>query len=155
LKDYVRTLRELVGHMPLILAGTSVLIVDDFGRLLLMQRADTGGWGLPGGLMEPGESFEETGRREVQEETGLCIGELTLLDIFSGPEMFYVYPNGDQIFNVTAAYIARDFPGEMRKDVDEVSELAFFQVNELPDDIISPDWPLIESYLQTIETYHS
>ncbi|GAA0596481.1 hypothetical protein GCM10009001_10750 [Virgibacillus siamensis] len=85
--DYVKNLRKLVGHRPLILTGSVVIAVNEHDELLLQQRTD-GGWGLPGGLMELGESLEETARREVKEETGLEIGRLELLDVFSGQDYF-------------------------------------------------------------------
>ena len=40
------------------------------GAILLMQRADNGHWGLPGGHVEPGESVTDATPREVLEETG-------------------------------------------------------------------------------------
>ena len=58
--------------------------------------------------MDPGESLEETARREVMEEVGLEVDELKLMNVFSGPEQYYQYPNGDQVFNVTAVYTATD-----------------------------------------------
>jgi 8-oxo-dGTP pyrophosphatase MutT (NUDIX family) len=51
----------------------------------LLQHRKDGNWGLPGGLMERGESLEETAIREVYEETGLTLKCLTLLELFSGP----------------------------------------------------------------------
>src|SRR3954454_25042734 len=122
--EYVERLRAAVGTMPLILPGTNVVIIDDRDRVLLMKRADTGEWGLPGGLMEPGESFEDTGRRETLEETGLELDELRLLGVFSGPDYFSVCPNGDQVHNVTVAYVARG-RGVLRTSPESV-ELLFF-----------------------------
>lgn len=71
MSGYIMDLREVVGARPLILAGAGVIIVDNEGRILLQHRSDNGDWGIPGGSMELGESFEEAARREVLEETGL------------------------------------------------------------------------------------
>lgn len=49
--------------------------------------------------MELGESFEETARREVYEETGIIVGDLALFHLHSGEQTFYKYPNGDAVYN--------------------------------------------------------
>ncbi len=54
--------------------AAAAVVVDAAGRVLLVQRRFppyAGGWCLPGGLAEPGESPEATASREVREETGL------------------------------------------------------------------------------------
>ncbi|SFA92161.1 ADP-ribose pyrophosphatase YjhB, NUDIX family [Amycolatopsis marina] len=145
--NYIAELRRLVGSRPLILPGTSVVLVDDAGRILLVRRTDTGDWGLPGGFMDPGESFEDTGRREVREEIGLEIDKLELLGVFSGPEYYYRYPHGDEVFNVTVAYTARPSTGEIEPDHTEVGEVRFFEPTELPADILAPEKPIVERYL--------
>ena len=65
---YIEELRALIGHRPIIMVGATVLITDFKGRLLLIRRHDNGCWGVPGGSMEPGESLEQTARRETREE---------------------------------------------------------------------------------------
>jgi 8-oxo-dGTP pyrophosphatase MutT (NUDIX family) len=59
--------------------STVVVRQKDTGHVLWTQRQDDQTWELPGGLLEPGESPEEGGRREVKEETGLDLGPMKLL----------------------------------------------------------------------------
>lgn len=147
--DYVSELRRLVGTRPLILPGTSVLVRNEAGLLLLVERTDIPGWGLPGGLMEPGESFEDTGRREVEEEVGLRIEEMTLLNVFSGPECYFRYDHGDEVFNVTAAYTTttRQLP---RVQPQEIRRAVYFSVDELPEDIVEPELPILRYYRDSV-----
>jgi ADP-ribose pyrophosphatase YjhB (NUDIX family) len=146
--NYVMDLRRLVGTRPLIVPGTSVLVVEE-DRLLLLERADGAGWALPGGFMELGESLEETGRREVREETGLEITDLALLGVFSGPECYYRYPHGDELYNVTAAYTARVAGGDPRPDPREADQMAFFALDEIPEHILVPERPVVDAFLRS------
>jgi 8-oxo-dGTP pyrophosphatase MutT (NUDIX family) len=59
--------------------SAGVILVDPDGRVLMQLRDDNpaimfpGHWGLTGGAAHPGETPDETARREVEEETGLRI----------------------------------------------------------------------------------
>ncbi|AXG82359.1 NUDIX domain-containing protein [Streptomyces paludis] len=57
------------------------LISDEAGRVLLLRRKPDdflgGLWELPGGGVEPGEGVGEALSREVAEETGLALAEVT------------------------------------------------------------------------------
>lgn len=131
---YVEEIRSLVGHRPLILPGAVVILLDQQGRVLLQRRSD-GGWGLPGGLMELGESLEDTARREVKEETGLSVGDLALKGLFSGPEYFLRVSNGDELYSVTAVYVSTQYSGELFVDGNESVDLRFFELDSLPEDV--------------------
>jgi mutator protein MutT len=142
---YVSDLRAVVGCRPLILVAAGALILDEQGRLLLQRRADDGSWDLPGGALELGESVEEAVRREVREETGLEIGEMALFGVFSGPEMFHTYPNGDQAYFVCVVYLTEDVVGEL-KCSSEGSALRFFSLDEVPTELAAANRPIIERF---------
>jgi ADP-ribose pyrophosphatase len=53
-------------------------------HLLLIRRADTRQWALPGGMVDPGEHVSKTARRELKEETGVDLGNTAGVVIYEG-----------------------------------------------------------------------
>jgi 8-oxo-dGTP pyrophosphatase MutT (NUDIX family) len=143
---YYEDLRKYVGSAPLILPGSVVIIVNDKEEILLLHRKD-GGWGLPGGLMELGESFEETAIREVKEETGLDIEGLTQLHVFSGADHYLQTPNGDELYAVTAVYTADTVKGSLTIDRNESYDFRYFAADHLPTGTLARAQKYINYYL--------
>ena len=100
------------------------------------------------GFTEPGETSEDTARREMLEEAGIVPGELSLFRVFAGRELFNEYPNGDQVFNFTVAYLARDWKGEVKIDSREITEAAFFPLESLPERISPPLRPVVSVFVE-------
>jgi ADP-ribose pyrophosphatase YjhB (NUDIX family) len=143
--DYVEFMRKLIGNETLITVGCGAIIEDNEGRILLQQRADGGVWGIPGGLMEIGETFEETVKREVYEETNLTIDELQLFGIYSGKNAFAIYPNGDKVFSLQIVFFARTSAGCLQGNR-ESTALTFFSKNNLPQNINPHQAPFIQDW---------
>jgi mutator protein MutT len=135
--EYIKSMRKYIGHERLMIVGASV-IVHKNGKLLLQKRKDNGCWGYPGGCVELGETVESAARRELFEETGLTAHSLELLDVFSGKDLFYTYPNGDMVSIVDMMYLCENFSGDMKMHTDETTDLQWFELNELPEKISPP-----------------
>lgn len=57
MRDYIKWIRNKVGHETIILNFSGAFIVDKNNKILLQKRSDKEDiWGLPGGAIEIGES---------------------------------------------------------------------------------------------------
>lgn len=129
---YIEELRAIIGHRRILLPGCCVFIKNPAGQILMQQRKyPYGKWGLPGGLMELGESTEDTIRREVKEETGLHIGALTLFGVYSGKGYSCVAQNGDEFDLVTTVYITNEYEGSVSVMDDESLTFEWLDLDNL------------------------
>jgi ADP-ribose pyrophosphatase YjhB (NUDIX family) len=125
LSEYVRRLRERVGHDLLLLPGTAAVVRDAQGRVLLQRRRDDGLWDLPGGASDAGDSPSEAVVRKVREETGLEVRPLRLLGVFGGRHERARYPNGDEAEFTTIVFECEIVGGELRPEEGEADALRF------------------------------
>jgi ADP-ribose pyrophosphatase YjhB (NUDIX family) len=110
----------------------TAVCVDDGGRVLLTRRAvepSIGAWDLPGGFVDEHEHPLDALKRELREETGLEIEPAGLLGIWMDEY------GGDSTAHTTLNlfWTARVLGGTPQA-ADDVSELRWFAVEELPPD---------------------
>jgi ADP-ribose pyrophosphatase len=130
--DYIRTMRKYIGHETLFTVGCGAIIENRQGQILLQRRKDRDAWGIPGGVMELGETFHETLIREVKEETNLMCRNIRLFGLYSGPTGYSEYPNGDKVYSIQIIFHVVEFTGELIREGSESSDHKFFGRHELP-----------------------
>lgn len=144
--EYTKEIRELIGSRPFILVGSTIVVKNDINEILFQHRSDTKEWGLPGGAMEIGESLEQTAERELYEETGLKAETLKFVDILSGKDLYFKYPNGDEVYNVITVYLAEGISGKLQMNDGKSIELRYFSLPNLPSNIDGRAKFIIEKY---------
>ena len=130
MSDYVRGLREKIGHDFLLMPSVAAILRDREGRILLVQSVE-GRWQLPGGAVDPDETPEDALRRECLEEANAVVRPARLLATVGGPQHRHTYANGDEIGFVISLYEAELLGGELRPDHDEIQALRWFAPEEL------------------------
>ncbi|MBQ8827145.1 MAG: NUDIX domain-containing protein, partial [Oscillospiraceae bacterium] len=78
------------------------------------------------------ESLEDTAARELKEEANLTAEHNELLDLLSGKELYFKYPNGDEVYTIIALYRAVNVSGELKANDDESIRLGYFPLDQLP-----------------------
>jgi 8-oxo-dGTP pyrophosphatase MutT (NUDIX family) len=141
--DYMRELRQIVGNRPLIMVGATLLVLNPDKQLLMIKRTDNKCWGVPGGAMELGESLENTVKRETKEEIGIDVTDLELFGVYSGQNLYYQYPNGAEVYNVSVVYLTRSTNEVIQINPDEHSEYQYFDLHSLPAEISPPIKPIL------------
>lgn len=115
------------------------MILERGGRVLLVRRGTEPGlglWSLPGGYVDRGEVVEEAAVREVWEETGLRTEVARLVGVFS--------ESGSPV--VLVVYAGEIVEGEPEAR-DEVMEVGFFSVGELPPLAFERDGEIVSGWL--------
>jgi 8-oxo-dGTP diphosphatase len=131
---YILELRQHVGHELLLLPGVSAVVLDRAGegqRILLVRRSDTGRWGLPAGIVEPGEQPAATMVRELAEETCIVARVDRLALLVADPPMSY--PNGDHCQYISMAFRCSYLSGEAAVGDEESTEVGWFDLASLPE----------------------
>lgn len=143
--SYISEMRKFVGHAPIMAVAAIGIIYSEEKGLLLEKRTDTGEWCTPGGAIELGESLEDALKREVKEETNLDIANPKLFDIKANVHM--IYPNKDEVYYTDVVYEINDFWGKLKPDK-ESSQLAFFPLDNLPENIMPTQTGYIQKFVK-------
>lgn len=137
------------GSPVVVQTGASIIVEDNRGYILMQQRQDDGTWSYPGGRIEIDETVEEAARREVLEEAGLTVGQMSLLGVFSGPELGHIYPNGNEVCGIDIVYVSHVYSGTLLCTDGEAKQLGFYPIDSLPRPISPMNAPQIRAYLKT------
>ncbi|MFB7475969.1 NUDIX domain-containing protein [Kitasatospora sp. NPDC056184] len=127
---FLADLRAVVGSRMLWLSAVVAVVLDDDGRVLLVQRVDDGCWAPPGGILDPGEQPADGAARECLEETGVVAVPEQLLAVTVSPEI--TYPNGDLTQYLEVVFRCRPTGGEVRLDEDETLAVGWYALDALP-----------------------
>lgn len=76
--------------------SVNVVIENDAGEILMIERSDNGNWALPGGAIDLGESMSQAGVRETREETGIDCEILDVLGIYTDPKHIILYTSNGE-----------------------------------------------------------
>lgn len=106
------------------LSPAAIMLVWRDDELLLARSPHfvKGMYSALAGFVEPGESIEQTVRREIREEVGIEVGEVRYFGSQPWP-----FPNSLMI-----GFLAEYESGELRVDPDEIEDAKWFSLDELP-----------------------
>lgn len=108
--------------------GVAVVATRGNGDVLLIKRGDTGQWGLPGGVLEWGETLHQNLERELAEETGCPLLQAgRLVGVYAAPERD---PRVHAVTVLVEAKVGDEAAGA--ENPLEVTDVAFFAPDQVP-----------------------
>lgn len=120
---------EITRHLlrrPVV--GVAAAAMTEDGRWVLIRRADTGTWALPGGTLEWGETLRTGLRRELEEEAGIVDATYGgVVGVYSAPERDVRFHAVTVVVRCTVAP-----PVKPPKNPVEIREVGLFRESELP-----------------------
>jgi 8-oxo-dGTP diphosphatase len=122
---FISTVLGIIFRHPI--TGTTIIPVLSDGRIVLVQRSDTGQWGLPGGMVDWGEDIPTATSRELSEETGLQLVKIArLVGVYSSPKR-------DPRIHSISVLLEVEATGDLKTaDPLEILQVKAFAPEELP-----------------------
>jgi 8-oxo-dGTP diphosphatase len=129
---FTKTVIGIIFRHPV--PGTSIIARMPDDRIVLIRRRDNGLWGLPGGMVDWGETVPTVVERELLEETGLTLVRIRrLVGVYSDPDR-------DPRIHSVCCVVEVEAEGEMRvTDPMEVLDVKAFHPHEMPEGRYSHD----------------
>ena len=111
------------------------IVGDDEGRLLLVQRADSGIWLYPTGWADVGYSPAEVAVKEVLEETGVECAPQRVLAVIDGQRMGF-----SRFGMYMLVFYCKATGGDLRRHPLECADVGWFGPDELPATTAGAAW---------------
>jgi 8-oxo-dGTP diphosphatase len=125
--DIMKEAARLILKRPIVGIAAAARTPD--GKWVLIRRADTGTWALPGGTLEWGETLREALAREMEEEAGISgVVPGRLVGVFSAPH------RDPRFHGVTVVVECQvQMPTVKPKNPVEILEVGLFSDAEMPE----------------------
>ncbi len=132
--EWMKELGEgVAGYItPKVAVGAAV--VNDEGKLLLIQRADSGVWLYPTGWCDVGYSAPEVVVKEVREETGIEAEPVRLIGVLDGLRL-----GVSRVPLYSLVFLCRAVGGTLQPHELECLDAGWFARDELPADTLGAE----------------
>jgi len=136
-----------------IVPSVNVVVENNKGEILLIQRSDNGNWALPGGAIDIGESLTQAAIREVQEETGITCEITGLVGIYTDPKHIILYTsNNEARQEFSIVLVAHRLSGHPTPS-NESTEVRWVDRTDLPSSNMDPSMRLRINHYHKANTH--
>jgi 8-oxo-dGTP pyrophosphatase MutT (NUDIX family) len=111
--------------------SVNVVVVNDAGDVLMIQRSDNDNWAVPGGAIDLGESMVQAAVRETSEESGIECRITGIVGIYTDPKHVLLYTSNGEARQEFSIVLTASVVGGRPTPSDESSEVVWVPREDL------------------------